>query len=412
MAALMKIGSNYDQLVEAIIRPPRARYNETLLGSQKFKLGTREYHRTDLEIRNPRGHTLVCSHFQPAAMARPKAQLPCIVYCHGNCGNRLDVLNDVRVILPHNITVFAFDFSGCGLSGGEYISLGYYEKDDLGAVVNYLRTSGTVSRIGLWGRSMGAATCIMYGATDPSIAGMVLDSSFSSLQVLCLELANSTQVKVPKLMINGVLKIIKKSVQKKANFNLEECEPVKHVGSCFSPALFAHAKGDTFILPHHSKTLSSKYAGDKNEIEFDGDHNTYRPDFFYDSLIIFFHNTLLVDEDADLALMVDQAASGSLNSRLPFSPIINPQESMQSQALGELSGSDSLADFQNFDYGAQSNFNPYSTTTGPRTSFTTGQQQQQGFGYEDEDEDLKHAIALSLLETGSQNDDELSPLLK
>lgn len=32
------------------------------------------------------------------------------------------------------------------------------QKDDLKAVVNYLREDGNVSLIGLWGRSMGAVT--------------------------------------------------------------------------------------------------------------------------------------------------------------------------------------------------------------------------------------------------------------
>lgn len=78
--------------------------------------------------------------------------------------------------------MFAFDFSGCGQSEGEYLSLGYYEKDDLQCVVDHLRGLGTVSLIGLWGRSMGAATALLHGHRDPSIAGMVLDSSFASLK--------------------------------------------------------------------------------------------------------------------------------------------------------------------------------------------------------------------------------------
>lgn len=32
------------------------------------------------------------------------------------------------------------------------------QKDDLRAIVNYLREDGNVSLIGLWGRSMGAVT--------------------------------------------------------------------------------------------------------------------------------------------------------------------------------------------------------------------------------------------------------------
>jgi hypothetical protein len=95
---------------------------------------------------------------------------------------------------------------------GETISLGYYEQDDLLAVIEYLRNSGLVSaysgkkpisisipfsipfwkynspldlsnflsrlqvsRIGLWGRSMGAATAVLVAARDPSIAGHNLD---------------------------------------------------------------------------------------------------------------------------------------------------------------------------------------------------------------------------------------------
>ncbi len=56
---------------------------------------------------------------------------------------------------------------------------------------------------------------------------------------------------------------------------------------CFVPALFGHAKGDGFILPHHSTQLHQRYSGDKNLVLFDGDHNTPRPGFFADSGMIF-----------------------------------------------------------------------------------------------------------------------------
>jgi hypothetical protein len=37
-----------------------------------------------------------------------------------------------------------------------------FQKDDLRAVVNYLRTDENVSLIGLWGRSMGAVTRLVF----------------------------------------------------------------------------------------------------------------------------------------------------------------------------------------------------------------------------------------------------------
>lgn len=79
-----------------------------------------------------------------------------------------------------------------------YVSLGAWERFDVGTVVKYLRDtnryadcnyarrillmSDRCSTIGLWGRSMGSVTAILYSIEDPSIASMLLDSPFCSLQ--------------------------------------------------------------------------------------------------------------------------------------------------------------------------------------------------------------------------------------
>ena len=85
-------------------------------------------------------------------------------------------------LCPENMTVFSLDFAGSGQSDGEYISLGWYEREDVLTVTDYLRGLGTVSTIALWGRSMGAATTILHADRDHSIAGIVVDSSFASLK--------------------------------------------------------------------------------------------------------------------------------------------------------------------------------------------------------------------------------------
>jgi alpha/beta superfamily hydrolase len=53
--------------------------------------------------------------------------------------SRVDASDCLDLLLPQSISVFAFDFSGSGLSDGETISLGFYEQDDLMAVIEYLR---------------------------------------------------------------------------------------------------------------------------------------------------------------------------------------------------------------------------------------------------------------------------------
>ncbi|KAK4267201.1 hypothetical protein QN277_024015 [Acacia crassicarpa] len=72
---------------------------------------------------------------------------------------------------------------------------------------------------------------------------------------------------------------------------------IKVAKCCFVPALLRHAIDDDFIRPHHSNHIFETYMGDKNIIKFEGDHNSPRPQFYFDSINIFFHNVLQPPED-------------------------------------------------------------------------------------------------------------------
>lgn len=45
-------------------------------------------------------------------------------------GCRADANEAAVILLPSNITVFTLDFSGSGLSGGDYVSLGWHEVNN------------------------------------------------------------------------------------------------------------------------------------------------------------------------------------------------------------------------------------------------------------------------------------------
>ncbi|CAM6087446.1 unnamed protein product [Calypogeia fissa] len=280
-----------EQLVNFVIRPPRAEYAPGDLLESEFLLKGRKYQRNDLEVKNSRGHALQCSHYLPQNIPED-ISLPCVIYCHGNSGCRADANEAAIILLPSNITVFTLDFSGSGLSDGDYVSLGWNEMEDLKAVVSHLRNDIQVSRIGLWGRSMGAVTCLMYGAEDPSIAGMVVDSPFSNLFDLMMELVDVYKIRLPKFTVKVAVEYMRRVIQKKAAFDIMDLDTVQAATKSFIPALFGHATEDLFIQPHHSDLLFKNYLGDKNIIKFEGDHNSPRPQFYYDSITIFFYNIL------------------------------------------------------------------------------------------------------------------------
>jgi hypothetical protein len=53
----------------------------------------------------------------------------------GNSSSREEALTIMDRVLPLNISLVALDFSGCGHSEGEFITLGWHEKDDVATVV-------------------------------------------------------------------------------------------------------------------------------------------------------------------------------------------------------------------------------------------------------------------------------------
>ena len=177
---------------------------------------------------------------------------------------------------------------------------------------------------------MGAVTSIMYVAKDPTIAGMVLDSPFSSLKLLVSELV-SDKVSLPEFIINQALKLVKSTVRKMAKFELDDIEPIKFVEACYIPCLFVHAKGDDFVKPHHSKRLYDVYPGDKNLINIEGDHNSFRPKFFKDSAGIFFYNTLQCESLPKISRRPSNGDAGGVAS---FFPNIQDERIAQTSQAG------------------------------------------------------------------------------
>lgn len=47
----------------------------------------------------------------------------------------------------------AFDFSGSGLSEGDWVTLGYFEQHDVADVLAYLRSNGESSDVEAWRRA-------------------------------------------------------------------------------------------------------------------------------------------------------------------------------------------------------------------------------------------------------------------
>ena len=315
----------YESLWKAIIRPPRDVYDEEDLGYQNFTIEKRHYIRKDFELLNFQGYLIKVSMIEPDIRERPQAIMPCVIYLHANASSRIEGLHVRRFLLKRNINLCVFDFQGSGMSEGDYISLGYHEKRQVKNIVDFVEKYPGVGKIGLWGRSMGAATSLIYTSMDSRIKAIVVDSPFADFRKLAKEMVLN-QIKIPGFLVEGALSIIGKSVKNRNGMDINEIKAIESVQKCDVPVIFIHARDDELVPYHHSEDLLNNYNGKIKELKsVNGGHNGKRPnslleyvgDFFalyldsgykpgdleivksFDSKILFRPNLFKNDEEKD-----------------------------------------------------------------------------------------------------------------
>lgn len=144
---------------------------------------------------------------------------------------------------------------------------------------------------GLWGRSMGAVTALRYASTDSRISCLFCDSPFSDLKKLALDFAKDHS-KVPAFLVKGALTFVKRSIKKRANFNIKDLDQTIIAKKCGAPIIFVTSKEDNFVKPWHVEKLFELYAGEKKIIYVKGDHNAPRNKEFYREGAEFFRQNL------------------------------------------------------------------------------------------------------------------------
>lgn len=106
-----------------------------------------------------------------------------LLWCHGNAGNIINRLDNLRELYRLGLSVFLFDYRGYGRSQGRPSEEGLYQ-DALGAY-DYVAQTRRIrpERIALFGRSLGAAVAGEVASQRPA-AGLILESAFPSVEAL------------------------------------------------------------------------------------------------------------------------------------------------------------------------------------------------------------------------------------
>lgn len=164
------------------VRSPRREYDLKQLDRMATVVANVPVKRTDLTVKSSLGGSLHCSLWSRARDPSEK----CVLYLHRAASSRLEVLRVCRFLLSHQVSVCAFDFTGCGLSEGPSGSGGIQEANDIDAVVKHLKAEFGVTSLVLWGCELGATAALRCQALRDrtQIRGLVLDSPVSDISAL------------------------------------------------------------------------------------------------------------------------------------------------------------------------------------------------------------------------------------
>ncbi len=104
-----------------------------------------------------------------------------VVLVHGLNRTRIEMIRRVPFLHRLGWSALLFDLRHHGASGGSATTFGSLEKEDVLAATAVARTRQR-GPVVLWGVSLGGASAVLAAAADPTVAGVICDSSYRSLR--------------------------------------------------------------------------------------------------------------------------------------------------------------------------------------------------------------------------------------
>jgi dipeptidyl aminopeptidase/acylaminoacyl peptidase len=157
-----------------------------------------------------------------------------------------------------------FDFYGQGESDGDAVTLGFNERQDAVAAVEYLKTRDDVddANLGILGISMGGSVAIMAAAMSPDIKAVVADSPFQSAS-RGIEEGFTRVTGLPRFPFSP---IVLRFIRWRLGISPDEIVPIDQVAAISPrPLLLIHGTADADVSPGNSEALFAA-AGEPKEL--------------------------------------------------------------------------------------------------------------------------------------------------
>ena len=176
-----------------------------------------------------------------------------VVFVQGHGDDKRTFLARHCSYLHEKYNVVALDLRNQGESGGSTTTMGYYERDDVLAAVDYARTTLGTTDIGVMGLSMGGATVLEAAAVSPDVKAVISDSPYATVSG---QVADAAKVRhYPLSRFVGWATSAK--IGWDVGHPLRTHDPLRAVPQMKQPLLLIHGDADDYVLPRNSECLQN-----------------------------------------------------------------------------------------------------------------------------------------------------------
>ena len=176
-----------------------------------------------------------------------------------------------------------------GESEGEYIGMGWLDKDDLQCWINKIIEQNNNANIVLHGSSMGAATVLMASGDDlPSnVKAIIEDSGYTSVWDI---FASEAKVRfgLPEFPVLNMFEIV---ANFRAKYDIKKASAHEQVKKANIPILFIHGDSDDFVPEYMCEQLYNATNCKKEKLIIQGAGHTesrYKePETYYNKIFEF-----------------------------------------------------------------------------------------------------------------------------
>jgi dipeptidyl aminopeptidase/acylaminoacyl peptidase len=187
-----------------------------------------------------------------------------VIALHGISDSRGGVMGLARLFVENRYSVLAPDGRGHGESGGELVTYGVREADDVHRWVDWLMDSEHPRNVYGMGESLGAAVLLQSLARERRFSAVVAECPFANFERVA---EDRVAQRIPgplflrrtlalPLVWSGFL-----YARMRYGLDFRDASPETAIGHTATPVLLIHGLADRNIYPEHSKTLAARNSG-------------------------------------------------------------------------------------------------------------------------------------------------------